>query len=72
MKSMGYDINTNSGGLLPYFSDSWGIKSNWNSLFSINQHLPVVQEKVTIKPTSCIEQGTEDRQPSVHQKLKCP
>ena len=62
------------GGLLAYFSDSWGIKSNWNSPFSIatNQHLPAVQEKVTIKPTSCIEQGTEARQPSVHQKLKFP
>ena len=59
-------------GLLLYFSDSWGIKSNWNSPFSTNQHLPAVQEKVTIKPTSCIEQVTEAQQPSVHQKLKRP
>ena len=70
---------------MPYFNDFWGVKSNWNSPFTTNQHLPAVQEKVTIKPTSsswssdngsviipCIEQGTEARQPSVHQKLKCP
>ena len=35
---------------MPYFNDSWGVKSNWNSPFSTNQHLPAVQEKVTIKP----------------------
>ena len=25
-----------------YFNDSWGVKYNWNSPFSTNQHLPAV------------------------------
>ena len=75
MKSMGCDrlIRIILGGYCRILVILGGSNlANWNSRFSTNQHMPAMQEKVTIKPTSCIEQDTEARQPSVHQKLKCP
>ena len=56
MKSMGYDrlIQILGGGAyhVLYFNDSWGGGSNLTGIvFSTNQHLPAVQEKVTIKPS---------------------